>query len=216
MHNVRPASQVMEWLEQRLTLEHRAQVRQALDVAVSTVLKSLLDVELVHGFRSDNRKWDLLLAALSRRRLRRLSHGALDFLRADNVLPYVLRQSMLHSSRTEGYVRAAAQEPALADRDIRYVVYGHTHTPTQTPLGRPAGRSAMYINTGTWRQTIFRSAEHAGSGEFVKIKQMTYAAFYRADEDIDGKAPGTVSYDLWTTSKRKEYVAVPAYGKIRA
>jgi len=39
----------------------------------------------------------------------------------------------------------------------------------------------------------------------VDLKQMTYTVFYRKDEDTRGKKPETLSFDIWTGTKKKHY-----------
>jgi hypothetical protein len=41
--------------------------------------------------------------------------------------------------------------------------------------------------------------------DFVGIKQMAYSIFYREDEDVHDKKPGSLSYDVWTGTKKKTY-----------
>lgn len=41
--------------------------------------------------------------------------------------------------------------------------------------------------------------------DFIGLNQMTYSIFYREDEDMHDKKPGTVSFDVWTGTKNKAY-----------
>jgi hypothetical protein len=41
--------------------------------------------------------------------------------------------------------------------------------------------------------------------DFVGLKQMTYSIFYREDEDMREKKPGTASFDVWTGTMKKTY-----------
>jgi predicted phosphodiesterase len=91
------------------------------------------------------------------------------------------------------------------DDAIRFIRYGHTHTPLQYPLEGEGDREIIYINTGTWRSRIQKTGEPDRTPDFMEFKQMTYAVFYRKDEDIDGKEQGTLSFDMWTGTKKKYY-----------
>jgi hypothetical protein len=39
--------------------------------------------------------------------------------------------------------------------------------------------------------------------DFIRFKQMTYAVFYRPDEDTGNKPSGMVSFDVWTGSRKR-------------
>lgn len=104
----------------------------------------------------------------------------------------------------------AAFQTQQTNNQVRYVVYGHTHRPKVTPLAVKNNLPVIYINTGTWRDRWQRTVELDRDPNFVAIKHMTYAVFYRADEDRgqgneSNKAPGTVSMDVWDGFKQKLY-----------
>lgn len=90
-------------------------------------------------------------------------------------------------------------QAALADyeeKNSRFVLYGHTHSPEQVPLDSLHNAPEVYINTGTWRTRVMRTIGH--SIKYANLKTMTYALFYNADEDKSHKQPNTVSFDVWT------------------
>ena len=76
------------------------------------------------------------------------------------------------------------------------------------PLGGRAGQEAFYINTGPWRDRIFSTMAYDGHPTFARLHQLTYAVFYRGDEDVDGKRPGTVSFEVHSSTRRKERLGV--------
>jgi len=72
-------------------------------------------------------------------------------------------------------------------------------------LDNEKGREVIYLNPGTWRNRIYKTVELDKAPDFIELKQMTYSMFYRKDEDMDGKVPNAVSFDVWTGSKKKHY-----------
>jgi len=64
--------------------------------------------------------------------------------------------------------------------DYRSIVMGHTHNPLQVPVRVTSeGLEQVYINTGTWRKRYIQGAV----GGFVGVKYLTFAVFYRHDEN---------------------------------
>jgi hypothetical protein len=205
MHNVRPTNQVVDWVRWQAAQGARSQLRDALDEAVTTAIKSIFEIEFVRGMRGVDRRWDLVRAAMTRRGVRRVTARAVGALSGDSLLPFLLGQSRMDVPDHEEYVAAACREPALRRRNgVRYVVYGHTHVPTEEPLGEAVGSQAFYINTGTWRERIFRTRALNGRSGFARLNHLTYAVFYRGDEDFDGKHPGTQSFEVRRSTRRKE------------
>jgi hypothetical protein len=104
------------------------------------------------------------------------------------------------------YAQAAYKENIWKEDDnIRFLLYGHTHAPLQIPLDRKEDREVIYLNTGTWRNRIYKTIGLDKSPDFIELKQMTYLIFYGKDEDKDGKIPDTLSFDVWTGMKKKYY-----------
>lgn len=211
MHNVRPTTHVIDWLRLRIADEHQSQLRKALDAALTAVTKELLDIEFLHCAVNGNRRWDLLRRTFSRPLLRSVSKRAVEIVRTDSLLPLVMSRSMLDAAGGESLAMAARSEPALLGNPfVRFVVYGHTHAPMQAPLHVAGDREAVYINTGTWQERVVRTLPDAGLPGFVALKNITYAVFYRADEDTAHKVPGTASFDVWTGTRMKAYAAPEA------
>jgi UDP-2,3-diacylglucosamine pyrophosphatase LpxH len=92
------------------------------------------------------------------------------------------------------------------ERQILYVLYGHTHAAAQVPIDLcpPEGdsldrRARVYLNTGTWRpryrQTLARNGFHSW-------KNLTFTLIYHPE--IDPKSPaaelGYPSFETWTGS----------------
>ncbi len=83
----------------------------------------------------------------------------------------------------------------LADpkyRGLQYVVNGHSHFPSLTPLGHVHGRPAVYFNTGTWR-TVHQIGTHAeGRPGFLAYDAMTYLVFFPEGDPLGRE------YEWWT------------------
>jgi UDP-2,3-diacylglucosamine pyrophosphatase LpxH len=82
------------------------------------------------------------------------------------------------------------QEPKY--RGLQYVVNGHSHFPSMTPLGHVGGKPAVYFNTGTWRTVHQIGTQLGGRPTFLAYDAMTYLVFFP-----DGDALGR-DYEWWT------------------
>lgn len=205
--NVRPLSRVMEWIYYRIKHEDSKLIRKVLDDAFDRVIKELLDNDFVRKWRSPATRIDEALRAASSRWLSWLPKGLLDMLDAEDLLPLVMGMTDDPSDPEKDiYMQAAYQEHIWKENnEIRFVLYGHTHTPLQRPLDGEKGREVIYLNTGTWRNRIHKTVGLDKAPDFIELKQMTYSIFYRKDEDMRGKLPDTLSFDMWTGSKKKYY-----------
>jgi UDP-2,3-diacylglucosamine pyrophosphatase LpxH len=91
------------------------------------------------------------------------------------------------------FARRAAErlgEPKY--RGLRYVVNGHSHFPSMTPLGHVGGKPGVYFNTGTWR-TVHQIGTYAdGRPTFLPYDAMTYLAFYPEDDPLER------DFEWWT------------------
>jgi len=205
--NVRPLGRVMEWIYYRIKSEDSIQIRKALDEVFETVIKELLDNDFVKKWRSPATRLDEAIRALSSRWLSWIPKTLLDMIDAEDLLPLVT--GLVGESQDpekDIYLQAAYQERVWRENsDICFILYGHTHTPLQRPLDNERGREVIYLNTGTWRNRIYKTVELDKAPDFVELKQMTYSIFYRKDEDMNGKIPNTISFDIWTGSKKKHY-----------
>ncbi len=205
--NVRPLGGILEWIYYRIKEKDKGPVRDALNQTLSTIVEDILKIELVQKWRSPGTHWDEVLRTVSYPWLNWLPKLVLDSLQAEDLLPLFL-------GFTEG-PPDPAQEPTCRsayndsiwrkDKDIRFIVNGHTHTPAQIPLDCEGEREIFYINTGTWRNRIYRTVGLDTISDFVELKQMSYAVFYGPDEDRAGKKSGTPSFEVWTGTKKKHY-----------
>jgi len=205
--NVRPLSIVMEWIYYRLKKEDLGEVRKAFNEAFDRVVRELLDNQLIQQWRSPHTHIDEALRLASNRWISWLPKGLVDMLDAEDMLPLVMGMTGgPDDPEKDIYTQAAFNESIWReDQEIRFVLYGHTHVPLQRPLEGEGGREVFYINTGTWRNRIYRTVGLDRAHNFVDLKQMTYTTIFREDEDTRGKEAGTLSFDIWTGTKKKYY-----------
>lgn len=205
--NVRPLSSVMEWIYYRFKKEDHSKFREAFDEAFGRVIKELLDNKLVSQWRSPHTHIDEVLRLASSRWLSWFPKGLVDALDAEDLLP--LMMGMIggpDDPEKDPYTIAAYGERIWREnRGIQFILYGHTHMPVQRAMDGQGGREVFYINTGTWRTRIHKTIGLDKAPDFVDLKQITYTVFYRKDEDTRGKEPETLSFDIWTGTKKKHY-----------
>ncbi len=77
---------------------------------------------------------------------------------------------------------------------IRYVVNGHSHFATMTPLGNVDGKPAVYFNTGTWRSVHQIGHDIGGRPTFLPYDAMSYLVFFPAGDSL-GR-----DFEWWTGS----------------
>ncbi len=207
--NVRPMQRIMEWFHYQIKNEGSRQVRQALDETFDAVVNNLLNLNFVQQWRSPDTYLDELVRAASSPWLRWIPTKLMEITDTSSLLPLLLpavERFAEGGDEMDRYTEGAYHERGWREnRDIRFVIYGHTHRPVITPLDGRGGREVLYLNTGTWRARIQRTVPLDKSADFIKLKQMTFLAFYHAKEDMDNKQPGTVSFDVWTGHKQKYY-----------
>lgn len=202
--NVRPIGRVMEWIYYRIKGDS-GEVRKALDETFDEVVRELLDIELVQQWRSPETHVDEGLRALSSRWLKWIPKRLVDRLDAEDILPlFIGMPGHSRDPNRDPYTIGAYNERIWrANRKIRYILYGHTHTPLQRPLDVLDEREILYINSGTWRPRMVKTVGLDEAPDFIGLKQMTYSIFYREDEDMHNKKPGTVNFEVWTGTKKK-------------
>lgn len=209
LDNIRPTSAILEWFYYRISRERSWEIRQALDETFDTVIRHFLNLDFVGHWHSPDTYWDELARLFSTPFLRWLPQSVLKLTSAATLLRLflpIIERSTTANDVVDGYAEAAYQEPIWRNnQQIQFILYGHTHQPLQQPLEGQDRREVIYVNTGTWRGRLHRTIPLDSAGDFIKLKQMTYATFYHAGEDQDGKKPGTVSCDIWTGHKKKQY-----------
>ena len=71
-------------------------------------------------------------------------------------------------------------------REMRFVVYGHTHGPECVPLRGSARTQDVYLNTGTYRPGVFRAE---GGRGFVGWQRATYVCIASSEEAAHLESP---------------------------
>ena len=208
--NVRPVGNVIEWLLYRVQSEQDDEARGALQETINQVLDDLFNISLVEEWTNPDTYKDEVVRAFG---------GPLHFLlhhhrrpsffgSLENKLLSVLYQkystwaSRFADPQRDIYTEAAYKETVWDNgSDIRYLLYGHTHDPVIHPLRSSNGTQEVYVNTGTWRERIIRTAAFdIVPPQFVPLNQITYVVFYNAEEEA------TPSFDMWTgSSEAKSY-----------
>lgn len=205
MDNVRPLSSVLEWFYYQVKSHDQGLNRQAMEDAFRTVVEAILDIGLVQRWRSSKTHTDDWLRLASSSWLRWLAKDLVDALGAEDLLPALIGGSESSAApEDDDLCRGAYYEQIWrSNPNIQFILYGHTHVPLLVPLDRVGNREVLYVNTGTWRDRIYRSINLAQSPAFSCLKQMTYVTIFGKDEDKTGKSPGSVSIDVWTGHRRK-------------
>jgi UDP-2,3-diacylglucosamine pyrophosphatase LpxH len=71
-------------------------------------------------------------------------------------------------------------------REMRFVVYGHTHGAEQIPLRGGAEVQDVYLNTGTYRPGVFRADDGRG---FVGWQRLAFVCLLSAEEAMGQRTP---------------------------
>jgi hypothetical protein len=102
----------------------------------------------------------------------------------------------LGGTSKDSYEKYAVQEDAYIARETRFIVYGHTHQFTVTPLrsliknGAPFNQ--MYLNTGTWLPVHKICDADSNKKGFILHKTMGYLGIFKEDERR------SKAYETWT------------------
>ena len=114
---------------------------------------------------------------------------ALTFMNLDTLdhLDAVLDR-VLGTDSADPYRAAALKEhlDRVREQGMRFVVYGHTHDPVQAALSADGNTQDTYLNSGTFRQRVFRTEDRQG---FISSEHMTYLCFFREDEAATWRDP---------------------------
>jgi UDP-2,3-diacylglucosamine pyrophosphatase LpxH len=135
---------------------------------------------------------------------------------------WVARQveNVLVSRRPRTVTRKGAIREDLTrvgDKEMRFVVYGHTHHPEHVPLrGGPAIQD-VYLNTGTYRPGVFRADDGEG---FVGWQRIAYACISSAEEAVGetsafgGKSAGP-AFVAWSGALSAGSASRAGFSRIR-
>lgn len=207
VNNLRPVTDVFEWLEWFGGAQTRAEQRM-LHEALRASLDAVLDSSLAQLW--DRLRTDLLVSgdlvdrlALARTLL--LGDDFSDFRRRAKGLE-ALQAALAEVEGEDRLALGAGREYAGREGSLpewtQHLIYGHTHRPRHDYLRADLdGIARMYINTGTYLPLISRARDNRS---FATELQMTMILVYAEDEDTEGKKGGP-SIDIWNGARRKQY-----------
>jgi UDP-2,3-diacylglucosamine pyrophosphatase LpxH len=94
---------------------------------------------------------------------------------------YYLLMKLLDARFARNAIRALEQRE---HRSLRFVVNGHTHFAAMAPLGLVNGQTAVYFNTGTWRQLRHLGNVARGRPAFLAYDAAAYLVFFDPDDPL--------------------------------
>ncbi|MBW2526469.1 MAG: metallophosphoesterase [Deltaproteobacteria bacterium] len=189
--DVRPVYAVPAWVRQ-LGQQSKGLIRP-LHRTWSELVDEFLANRFVRDWMKAQRKGKLLSFDAGRqlKLLLELSTGRIMGRAQDKRLTHAYR---LFQHTFDGrFARRAAERLAQPGYErLQYVVNGHSHFPSMTPLGQINGKPAVYFNTGTWR-TVHQIGTHMrGRPTFLAYDAMTYLVFFASDDPLQR------DYEWWT------------------
>jgi UDP-2,3-diacylglucosamine pyrophosphatase LpxH len=196
IENVRPFAAVIRWLlyqvKKNLTL------KEAIENTVDEVIRDFNKLPFVKRWYDHHDKWYDFLDEADKIQAVLFLLEKFKLFPLEKLMP-LLDKIMKHLAKEEN-LEAAAREYAHLDNRIRYVVYGHTHTPKQAAIrvveDSEKPKEQVYLNTGTWRTRYYKTTEGLG---FIAWKNLSYVTFYK-EEERDTAAP---SFETWTGTLKK-------------
>ncbi len=189
--NVRPFSAVLQWLLYQVG-QFRS-LKAVIEDSVDDIVREFNKLSFVRRWYKHHDKWTDFLDEADKIQAVLFLLEKFKLFPSEKMLPLVDKVTKMMAK--DELMAAAETELVGNDPLLRYVVYGHTHTPLQTPIrvvqNEEVRSEQVYINTGTWRSRYHKTL--AGS-DFIGWKNMTYAIFYTAEER-GAKIPG---FETWT------------------
>lgn len=80
------------------------------------------------------------------------------------------------------------------NKNIRYVVCGHTHIFRRVPLGVINGLENYYLNSGAWGRSLEFSKHGKGEKRFLPRDSLGYLVFYKSNEN------SKFAFEVWSGS----------------
>ncbi len=188
--NVRPFSAVLQWLLYQVN--QFRELKPVVEDCVDEIVKDFNKLSYVKRWYDHHDKWTEFLDEADKVQAVLFLLEKFKVFSSEKMLGLVDKVSGLFA-RDELAAGAKKENPRF-----RYVVYGHTHTPLQTPIrvvqshqDEDERREQVYINTGTWRSRYHQAEE---GSDFIGWKNMTYAIFYTPEE----RGAEIPSFETWT------------------
>jgi UDP-2,3-diacylglucosamine pyrophosphatase LpxH len=100
----------------------------------------------------------------------------------------IAERGMVWRGPTDSARRGARREDLarVGEREMRFVVYGHTHGAAHVPLHGTGEVQDVYLNTGTYRPGVFRADDGRG---FVGWQRISYTCISSAEEAVFTQGP---------------------------
>ena len=189
--DVRPVYAVPAWVRQ--LGEYRRGILKPLHTTWGQLVEEFLSNPFVRDWMKAQRRGKLLSFNPGKQLelLLQLSTGRIMGKTQDKRLTQAYR---VFQHRFDGrFAQRAAERLAEPKyRGLQYVVNGHSHFPSMTPLGHIDGKPGVYFNTGTWR-TVHQIGTHmSGRPTFLPYDAMTYLVFFPSGDPL-GR-----DYEWWT------------------
>lgn len=203
LHNLHPMAEAFHWL----AWQKQSDYADVSEQAVVTALDGVLNSEFARLWNRTKR--DFIVSGDLTDYLQKVRDevhiGGLDAVEASIRLLEALGdlRQMFVGEKTPLLDGAAEEADGLPDDSpIQYIVYGHTHRARQECFSaRLDGRIRMYVNTGTFLPLIERARDRS----YYETHRMTFACFFRGDEDTVSRAGDGPTMDVWDRVQRKEY-----------
>jgi UDP-2,3-diacylglucosamine pyrophosphatase LpxH len=185
--NVRPLSAVLEWLLYQVKKD--LNLKEIIEDSVEEIVKNFNKLKFVERWYTYHDKWSDWWDEADK--IQSILWLFENFKRLPSE---VLLTFMEKAKRPLDLLASASDEYSHLDNRIQYIVYGHSHEPSQIPVrvretdhGR---KEHVYLNTGTWRVRHQKTREGLG---FMSYKSLTYVTFYRREE----RGTESPSYETW-------------------
>lgn len=187
--DVRPIYAVPAWVRQ--LSEQRRGIVRPLHQTWTQLVEEFLDNDFVKSWMKGQRRALQFDPGKQLRLLLELSTGRIMGKAQDKRLTQAYKVFQ-HTFDGRFAQRAAEQLADPKYKGLQYVVNGHSHFPSMTPLGHINGKPSVYFNTGTWR-TVHQIGTHAhGRPTFLAYDAMTYLVFFPEGDPL-GR-----DYEWWT------------------
>lgn len=188
--DVRPFSAVLQWLLYQVG-QFRG-LKSVIEDCLDDIVKDFNKLSFVRRWYEHHDKWTDFLDEADQIQAVLFLLEKFKVFSSEKMLPLIDKLSKRFAK--DELMTAAEKELVGKDPLLRYVVYGHTHTPLQAPVRVVAAEKdrveQVYINTGTWRSRYHMTT--AGN-DFIGWKNMSYAIFYTAEE----RGSNIPSFETW-------------------
>lgn len=196
IENVRPFAAVIQWLLYQV--KKNLSLKEVIENTVDEVIRDFNKLPFVKRWYDHHDKWYDFLDEADKIQAVLFLLEKFKLFPLEKLMP-LLDKVMKHLAKEEN-LEAAAREYTHLDNRIRYVVYGHTHTPKHAAIrvveDSEKPKEQVYLNTGTWRTRYYKTTEGLG---FIAWKNLSYVTFYK-EEERDTAAP---SFETWTGTLKK-------------